>query len=117
LAVDEQLDFNPDFLTEFLNANKLCVYEGLIKRHIGEIMIYLSKLREAEQWLENAAETHKKNKMKFHLAGDYAVRSAACKLGSNFMAARKYLNRAINIFKNCGANGWVKKYEKELTEL
>ena len=27
------------------------------------------------------------------------------------------MNKAIEILKDCGANGWVEKYEKKLAEL
>ena len=117
LAASEQPDFDQNFLSEYSTANELCVYDGLIKRHIGEIMGYLGKLEEAEHWLEKAAETHQKNKMRYHLAGDYAVRSATCKRRRDAMAAREYLTRAINIFEECGADGWVQKYGKTLAEL
>ena len=29
--------------------------------------------------------------------------------------AKENLNRAIEILKECGADGWIEKYEKELT--
>jgi hypothetical protein len=31
--------------------------------------------------------------------------------------AKEDLNRAIEIFKECGADGWVEKYAKELASL
>jgi hypothetical protein len=31
--------------------------------------------------------------------------------------AKKQLSTAIDIFKECGADGWVEKYEKELAAL
>jgi len=31
--------------------------------------------------------------------------------------ARAHLMKAIEIFRECGADGWVEKYEKELTLL
>jgi len=31
--------------------------------------------------------------------------------------AKENLNKAIEIFTECGADGWVDKYEKELAEL
>ena len=31
--------------------------------------------------------------------------------------AKKNLIKAIQILKECGADGWVEKYEKELAEL
>jgi hypothetical protein len=30
------------------------------------------------------------------------------------LEAKENLGRAIEIFKECGASGWVEKYEKEL---
>jgi len=31
--------------------------------------------------------------------------------------AKENLNKAIEIFKKCGADGWVEKYDKELALL
>ena len=31
--------------------------------------------------------------------------------------ARENLNKAIEIFKECGADGWVEKYDKELAAI
>jgi len=31
--------------------------------------------------------------------------------------ARERLNKGIEIFKECGADGWVERYEKELAPL
>jgi hypothetical protein len=33
------------------------------------------------------------------------------------LKAKENLSRAIEMFKECGADGWVEKYEKELTAL
>ena len=35
----------------------------------------------------------------------------------NLPKARENLSKAIDIFKECGADGWVEKYEKELAAL
>lgn len=116
LAASEQPDFNPEFLAEYLNTNELRVYDGLIRRHIGEIMMYMGKMEEAEYWFEEAAQTHQKNEMNFHLACDYVVRGIAGKRVGKSIAALQHLTRAIDIFKECGADGWVEKYEKELID-
>jgi len=31
--------------------------------------------------------------------------------------AKELISKAIEIFKDCGADGWVEKYQKELAEL
>jgi len=117
LAADQRPDFDPNFLAEYSTSNELCVYDGLFKRHIGEIMIYLGQLGEAENWLQKAVETHQRNQMRFHLAGDYAIRADVCKRQGDPTAAREYLVCAIEIFKECGADGWVEKYEKDLASV
>ena len=35
----------------------------------------------------------------------------------NLLKAKENLSKAIEIFKDCGADGWVDKYEKELATL
>jgi hypothetical protein len=35
----------------------------------------------------------------------------------NQSKAKENLAKAIDIFKECSADGWVEKYEKELAEL
>jgi len=35
----------------------------------------------------------------------------------NRSKARENLDKAIEIFKECGADGWVEKYEKDLAIL
>jgi class 3 adenylate cyclase/tetratricopeptide (TPR) repeat protein len=117
LAAGERPDFDHGALAEYSTANKLCVYDGLIKRRIGEIMTYLDRLEEAEHWLERAVETHQRNEMRFHLAGDYAFRAEVCKRRGDPTAMREYLTRAIDVFKVSGADGWVEKYEKELASV
>ena len=35
----------------------------------------------------------------------------------DFPRVKENLTKAIEIFKECGADGWVEKYEKELASL
>ena len=39
------------------------------------------------------------------------------KLKGDLSKTKENLNKAIEIFKECGADGWVEKYEKELAQL
>ena len=51
------------------------------------------------------------------MAQDYALYAKLIiRKGDQFRAKEK-LNKAIKIFKECGADGWVEKYEKELAAL
>ena len=48
---------------------------------------------------------------------DYAVYSDLFKKNGNIDEAQENLSKAIEIFKECGAEGWVEKYEKELVAM
>jgi hypothetical protein len=55
--------------------------------------------------------------MKFHLGNDYALYADLFKRKGDRLKARENLGKAIEILKECGAEGWVSKYEKELASI
>ena len=55
--------------------------------------------------------------MMWNLARDYALYAELFKRKGDLPKARENLSKAIEIFKECGADGWVEKYEKELASL
>jgi len=55
--------------------------------------------------------------MMWNLAQDYALYAEFYKRKNDPSKAGEKLNKAIEIFKECGADGWVEKYEKELELL
>ena len=71
-------------------------------------------LSEAEDWIKNAIETDQKYDMMWSLASDYAVYADWFKKKGDLSSAKAQLTRAVEIFRECGADGWVEKYEKEL---
>ncbi len=52
-----------------------------------------------------------------YLARDYALYAELFKRKGDTPKTQENLNKAIEIFKECGADGWVERYEKELAEL
>ena len=55
--------------------------------------------------------------MMFLLGKDYALYAELFKRKGDKSRARKNLCKAIDILKECGADGWVEKTEKELAAL
>jgi hypothetical protein len=53
----------------------------------------------------------------WHLGQDYALHTELFKRKGDQLKAKENLNKAIEIMKECGADGWVEKYEKELAAL
>jgi hypothetical protein len=55
--------------------------------------------------------------MRWFLASDYALYAELVKRKGEKLQAKQNLHKAIEIFKECGAAGWVKKYERDLAGL
>jgi hypothetical protein len=55
--------------------------------------------------------------MMFHLGQDYALYAELSRRKGDLSKARENLTKAIDIYRECGADGWVEKAEKELAEL
>jgi hypothetical protein len=55
--------------------------------------------------------------MMFDLGRDYTLYASLLKRKGDTLKAKEKLSKAIEIFKECGADGWVEKYEKELAAL
>ena len=55
--------------------------------------------------------------MLFHLGHDYRLYSKLLIQNGKLSEARDKLEKAIKIYKKCGADGWVEKYEKELATM
>jgi len=93
--------------------------EGWMARLFGEILLNINDqhISEAEDWIKKAIQADSKNGMVWHLGRDYALYAELFKRKSDLSKAREKLGKAIEIFKECGADGWVEKYEKELVAL
>jgi tetratricopeptide (TPR) repeat protein len=111
--------FNLDTLYEGAEQNKVKYLGGLIAGSIGEILMNIDNdhIIEAEHWIQKAIEADQRNRMMFHLGKDYALYAELFRRKGDRQKARENLGKAIEIFKECGADGWVEKSEKELSSL
>jgi tetratricopeptide (TPR) repeat protein len=99
--------------------NKIRAGEGWIQRYIGEILLNIDDLHlsEAEHWIQKAIEVDQRNRMMFHLGKDYALYAELFKRKGDSLKAKENLGKAMEIFRECGADGWIQKYERELAEI
>ena len=74
-------------------------------------------LFEADHWIQKAIEADQRNRMMSNLGQDYALYAELFKRKGDRLKAQENLGKAIEILKECGADGWVEKYEKELAKL
>ncbi|MGM0656699.1 MAG: AAA family ATPase [Thermodesulfobacteriota bacterium] len=113
------LDVGYRELFESFENNKLKLCEGIIARNIGDILLQSSdgQLADSEAWIKKAIYADTKNGTRLYLAADHALYAEWFKKKGDLSGAREQLSRAIEIFRECGADGWVEKYEGELDLL
>jgi class 3 adenylate cyclase/tetratricopeptide (TPR) repeat protein len=109
----------PKRLYRYVQDNRLKVFDGSTRRYLGEILSILDDQHtpEAQHWIEEAIEADKRNQTMFSLGRDYAVYAELFKRKGDRDNAKEQLVRAIDIYKECGADGWVTKAEAELARL
>ena len=112
-------DIDLESLYGYESENTINIFEGWMQRYIGEILLNIHNLQmnETEKWIMKAIESDKRNNMMWYLGRDYALYADLFKRKGDQSKAKESLNKAIEILKECGADGWVKKYEKELAAL
>ncbi|MCX5842566.1 MAG: tetratricopeptide repeat protein, partial [Deltaproteobacteria bacterium] len=100
-------------------SNKLTCWEGWMARNIGDILLNMDDehLSEAEAWFQKAIEADSRNGMRWQLATDHACYAEWFKKKGDIQGAKEQLLKAIDLFRECGADGWVTRTEKALTEL
>jgi class 3 adenylate cyclase/tetratricopeptide (TPR) repeat protein len=118
-VLNKEKDVDLESLFTYLRNNKVKILEGWIQRYIGEILLNIDDqhISEAEHWIQNAIEADQRNQMMFHLGKDYALYAELFKRKEDRPKAQENLGKAIEIFKECGADGWVGKGEKELAAI
>jgi hypothetical protein len=88
-------------------------------RYIGEILLSINDqhITEAENWIKKTITADKRHGMMFCLGQDYATCAELLKRKGDKSKAKGNLSKAVEIFKECGVDGWVMKYEEELASL
>jgi class 3 adenylate cyclase/tetratricopeptide (TPR) repeat protein len=113
LSGDQDIELGELF--KYYRVNKFRALKGWMARYIGEILLNMDDehISNAQDWFKQAIETDNRNSMRWFLASDYALYAELLKRKGDKLQAKQNLHKAIEIFKECGADGWVEKYEKE----
>ena len=109
-------DIDLESLYGYVEQNNLKELDGQARRCLAEILLNIGDqhLADAEDWAKKAIASDTQNGMKFRLGQDYALSAEVFKRKGDQSKANENLSAAIEIFKQCGADGWVEKYEKQL---
>ena len=116
-VMNHEKDIDLGSLYKNETGNKVELYRGLMQRGIGEILLNIDDQHsaEAEVWIKKAVNTHTCNGQMWHLGKDYALYAGLLGRKGDQSKAKETLIKAIEIFKECGADRWAEKYEKELS--
>jgi predicted ATPase/class 3 adenylate cyclase len=112
-------DINVELLSNYMEENKVKAIEGQMALWISQILLDTDEqnIEKAEKWLQRAIDAHLKNGQTWYLGQDYAHYAGLLKRKNDYSKARQNFAKAIEILQQCGADGWVEKYEKELDSL
>jgi tetratricopeptide (TPR) repeat protein len=118
-VMNKEKDVDLESLYDCSRKNKVRVIEGYFPRYIGEILLNIDNqhISEAEHWIQKAIKADTANRTMFQLGRDYALYVDLFKRKGSKPKAQENLGKAIEIFRECGADGWVEKYKKELATL
>jgi class 3 adenylate cyclase/tetratricopeptide (TPR) repeat protein len=118
-VLSKEKDVDLESLYAHSRNNKVKVNESWIQRYIGEILLNIDDQHtsESEHWIRKVIEADQRNRMMLNLGKDYALYAELFKRKGDRSKAQVNLGKAIEILKECGADGWVEKYEKELAAL
>lgn len=117
--MSKEKDLDLESLYESEKNIKINVAKGWMHRYLGEILLNIDDkhLPESQFWFIKAIESDQKNGMLFHVGKDHAVYAEWFKKSGDAVGAKEQLIKAIDLFKECGADGWVTMTEKKLVEL
>jgi class 3 adenylate cyclase/tetratricopeptide (TPR) repeat protein len=118
-VMNKEKDVNLESLYTYSRNNKVKAAEGGFQRYIGEILLNIDDqhISDAEHWIQKAIEADQRNRMMLNLGKDHALYAELFKRKGDRLKAQENLGKAIDLFKECGADGWVEKAEKELATL
>ena len=102
-----------------MGENKIKALEGPMALWISQIFLNIDEpdIQISENWLQKAIGADQKNGQRWNLSTDYIIYTELFKRKKEKVKAKKSLSQAIELYQECGADVWVKKYKKELAEL
>lgn len=118
-VINNEMDINLNEIFKWHDDNRVEMFNGWMSRYIVEILLNIDDkhMSEAKGWIKKAIEADKRNGMMLHLAKNHALYADLFKRKGNTPKAKENLSKAIDIFKECGADGWVTRTEEALAAI
>jgi class 3 adenylate cyclase/tetratricopeptide (TPR) repeat protein len=117
LRRDQDIELSELF--ECYENYKVTWCKGGVARNIGDVLLHIddNHLVDAGSWFQKSIEADTKNGFRWNLAMDHACYADWFKKKEDISGAKEQLTRAIDIFRDCGADGWVTRTEEKLASF
>jgi class 3 adenylate cyclase/tetratricopeptide (TPR) repeat protein len=108
-----------DQLIKSHEKSRLAACETYGARCIGEIYLNIDDqhMTEADAWIRRAIEASTRYGTMWELARDHALYADWFKKKGDIQGAKEQLAMAIDLFRECGADGWVEMTKEKLVKL
>lgn len=92
---------------------------GIIDATTADILINIDHtyIPKAESLVQSAIAADQHNDTKWCLGQDYSVYAEVCRAKGDQAGVKKNLCKEVDIFSECGADGWVDFYKTRLGSL
>jgi class 3 adenylate cyclase/tetratricopeptide (TPR) repeat protein len=118
-VLNKEKDVDLESVYEIEAENKFKLYYGWTPRYIAEILLNIDDKHtsESEGWVKKAIEYDKRNGTMWELGKSHALYAELLKRKGDLAGAKEKLNKAIEIYRECGADGWLKKAQDDLAAM
>jgi len=117
-VMNNDLEINLNHLFE-LQKQGISFGDSELSRTLADILLHVDgeHIEKIESCINKALENDTKNAARWHIAKDYALYAKLYSKKGDNENAKLNLTKAIEIMKECGADGWVEIYEKGMAQL
>jgi class 3 adenylate cyclase/tetratricopeptide (TPR) repeat protein len=107
----------PELAFKVASENKFAYREGAIWRCLGMTLSHCEKgtMEEAQNAIGKAIEADTCNGTRWSLAMDYMAYADLLEKNQTGAEARDNLGKALEVFEECGADGWAAEVKRRLT--
>lgn len=119
MVMNDEKIANLSVLLTYADKYEVKLVDGRLRRHLAEVLLSLGGpyLHEAKKWIHEALEIDRRYGLLFDMSRDLAVGAEIYKRTNNRSKAMEALIDAIRVSEECGSDGWLEKYQKELAAL
>ena len=116
-AGDEKIDIDPAF--DCVAQNRLRSQEGWIRRLAAEVLMVKKEedLPRADEYIAKAIELDRRNGTMWSLARDYLTQAEILVRRGEPRRAKEALRLAVQVFGECGADGWRQRTDERLAAI